>query len=268
MFSGIFGKKHIYNTQADLQNLTPRQIVDLNPSEVSSAIEGNTGGNPLTGDKRRALLILLARKNEEKKLKKAGVSEAQILKMRPPNPFSEETMREEDSVIARANAERIDYNDLEERLKRLGGKRKRKTKAKGKKRRGKSKKNVKGGGWFSSKPAYQLAPNQCDDFKRIDNFNDSRDAQINYQTCCPKTFGSYNSSPYCKVLRDKYLALANKENEYIRDTDYTYRTAIDPRRKPLNNYVNNKINSVKNYIRDKWWGGKNKQTRKKKIRNH
>lgn len=61
-----FRKKHKYETQADLQNMTAEQIVSLNPSEVGLYIENETGGVPLTGVKRRAMYRLLAIKKQEK----------------------------------------------------------------------------------------------------------------------------------------------------------------------------------------------------------
>lgn len=61
-----FRKKHKYETQADLQNMTAEQIVSLNPSDVGQYIENETGGVPLTGVKRRAMYRLLAIKKQEK----------------------------------------------------------------------------------------------------------------------------------------------------------------------------------------------------------
>ena len=62
-----FRKKHKYETQADLKDMTAEQIVSLNPSDVGSYIETETGGIPLTGVKKRAMFNLLAQKREEKK---------------------------------------------------------------------------------------------------------------------------------------------------------------------------------------------------------
>lgn len=62
-----FRKKHKYETQADLKDMTAEQIVSLNPSDIGFYIESETGGVPLTGVKKRALFNLLAQKNQEKK---------------------------------------------------------------------------------------------------------------------------------------------------------------------------------------------------------
>lgn len=61
-----FRKKHRYETQADLKDMTAEQIVSLNPSDVGTYIETETGGIPLTGVKKRALNNLLAQKRVEK----------------------------------------------------------------------------------------------------------------------------------------------------------------------------------------------------------
>jgi len=61
-----FRKKHKYETQADLKDMTAEQIVSLNPSYVGSYIETETGGIPLTGVKKRALYNLLSQKRIEK----------------------------------------------------------------------------------------------------------------------------------------------------------------------------------------------------------
>jgi len=61
-----FRKKHKYETQADLKNMTAEQIVSLNPSEVGYYLEQETGGVPLEGVKRRAMFSLLAIKKQNK----------------------------------------------------------------------------------------------------------------------------------------------------------------------------------------------------------
>lgn len=61
-----FRKDHKYKTQADLKDMSAEDIVSLNPSDVGYYIENETGGIPLSGVKKRALLNLLARKKEEK----------------------------------------------------------------------------------------------------------------------------------------------------------------------------------------------------------
>lgn len=62
-----FRKDHKYKTQADLKDMTAEEIVSLNPSDIASYIDTETGGISLTGVKKRALFNLLARKKLEKK---------------------------------------------------------------------------------------------------------------------------------------------------------------------------------------------------------
>ena len=56
----FFRKKHTYETQSDLQNLSVEEIIRIDPKDVGFYIEDETGGNPLTGDKLKALKKLLA----------------------------------------------------------------------------------------------------------------------------------------------------------------------------------------------------------------
>jgi hypothetical protein len=61
-----FRKKHKYETQSDLKDMTAEQIVSLNPSEVGYYIEEDTGGVPLAGVKKKAMFTLLAIKRQNK----------------------------------------------------------------------------------------------------------------------------------------------------------------------------------------------------------
>jgi len=56
----FFRKKHKYETQSDLQNLSVEEIIRIDPKDVGFYIADETGGNPLTGDKLKALKQLLA----------------------------------------------------------------------------------------------------------------------------------------------------------------------------------------------------------------
>jgi len=56
----FFRKKHKYETQADLQGLSVEEIIRIDPKDIGFYIEEETGGNPLTGDKLKALKKLLA----------------------------------------------------------------------------------------------------------------------------------------------------------------------------------------------------------------
>jgi hypothetical protein len=61
-----FRKKHKYEIQSDLKDMTAEQIVSLNPSEVGYYIEEDTGGVPLAGVKKKAMFTLLAIKRQNK----------------------------------------------------------------------------------------------------------------------------------------------------------------------------------------------------------
>ena len=56
----FFRKKHKYETQADLQGLSVEEIIRIDPKDIGFYVEEETGGNPLTGDKLKALNKLLA----------------------------------------------------------------------------------------------------------------------------------------------------------------------------------------------------------------
>jgi len=56
----FFSKKHKYETQSDLQNLSVEEIIRIDPKDIGFYIEEETGGNPLTGEKLKALKKLLS----------------------------------------------------------------------------------------------------------------------------------------------------------------------------------------------------------------
>jgi hypothetical protein len=62
-----FGKKHKYETLADLVQMSPEQIVRIDPSDIGSHILEETGGVTLSPSQRKAVFTLLAIKNQEKK---------------------------------------------------------------------------------------------------------------------------------------------------------------------------------------------------------
>lgn len=80
-FRKTFGKKHKYETQADLQGFTVEEIIRIDPKDIGSYIEEETGGNPLTGEKQKALKKLLAFKRFQKDvLKDKPIPESMIQK--------------------------------------------------------------------------------------------------------------------------------------------------------------------------------------------
>jgi len=63
-------KKHRFETQADLQNMSAEDILRIDPDDIGFYIKTETGGAPLTGVKKLALYNLLAYKEQSKKLGK------------------------------------------------------------------------------------------------------------------------------------------------------------------------------------------------------
>lgn len=112
----FFRKKHLYETQSDLQKLSAEEIARLDPSDIGTYIETDDGGSPLQGPKKRALSYLLALKRNNitdsvrrSKLVERFLKESGIL----PNP-------EVDKLIVDAHKEvldkQINEKDLQNRL--------------------------------------------------------------------------------------------------------------------------------------------------------
>lgn len=115
-------KKHKYETQADLKDMTAEQIVSLNPSDVGNYIVEETGGVPLIGVKKRALNNLLAQKRVEKE---SGPNP--VARQRAIDSFlKRENLRNDPEVtnlLVETNNEimsnRVSQKELENRLRRL-----------------------------------------------------------------------------------------------------------------------------------------------------
>lgn len=117
-----FRKKHKYETQADLKDMTAEQIVSLNPSDVGTYIETETGGIPLTGVKKRALNNLLAQKRVEKESGPNPTARERVI----DSFLKRENLRndpEVDKLIVQTNAEvmgdKVRMKEMENRLRRL-----------------------------------------------------------------------------------------------------------------------------------------------------
>ena len=168
-----FRKKHRYETQADLKNMTAEQIVSLNPSEVGFYIEQETGGVPLEGVKKKALWTLLAIKRQNKatpneRARQGAISRFLDTEGIRPNPEVDRLIANTQTEMVQENMarmrEQLESKDMTNRLRALdnrppipdteeeamarrlnglqGGKRRR-TVSKGK-RRGKTRKSRKG----------------------------------------------------------------------------------------------------------------------------
>ena len=172
-FKSYFRKKHKYGSQADLKDMSAEQIVSLNPSDVGYYLEEETGGVPLEGVKRRAMITLLAIKKQNKATPNERARQGAISRFLDregirPDPevqglidSTRDEMIQEDKVklkeqINMKNMENrlraldnkgtIPYTEEESifiRLQKLGGKSKSKTVSK-RKRREKTRKGRKG----------------------------------------------------------------------------------------------------------------------------
>jgi hypothetical protein len=169
----FFRKKHRYETQADLKDMTAEQIVNLNPKDVGTYLENETGGIPLEGQKRRAMFTLLNIKKREKETPNARAKQSAITSFLEregikSNPEVDAVIAQAGLEVAKENIEKIKEQieikdmtnrlyaldnkppipDTEEeamvrRLMKLGGKRRRRTVSK-RKRREKTRKGRKG----------------------------------------------------------------------------------------------------------------------------
>ncbi len=122
--------------------------------------------------------------------------------------------------------------------------------------RKKSRKNLRGG--FLTK---NISSSECD----INNLSslskdigDGKDPvqkmHANYQKCCPKQFGMYNSSPYCKQLKSNF----DTQVQYKRDISGYYgdETDVSKIRQTMNQPS---IPKSKPWY--KFWGGNTKKRR-------
>lgn len=169
----LFRKKHRYETQADLKDMTAEQIASLNPSEVGFYLEEETGGVPLEGPERRAMFTLLNIKKREKEAPNEKARQRAITSFLEregikSNPQVEALIAQVQQEIAEEDKvkmqEQIDMKNFENRLRllnnkppipyteeeniflrlqKLGGKSRRKTVSK-RKLRGKTRKGRKG----------------------------------------------------------------------------------------------------------------------------
>ena len=167
-----FRKKHRYETQADLKDMTAEQIVNIDPKDVGFYIEQETGGVPLEGVKKKAMWSLLSIKRHNKptpneRARQGAISRFLDTEGIRPNPEVDNLIANTHTEMAQENMakmrEQLELKDMTNRiraldnrppipdteeesmvrrLQNLGGKR-RKTVSKGK-RREKTRKGRKG----------------------------------------------------------------------------------------------------------------------------
>ena len=126
-----FRKKHKYETQADLKDMTAEKIVSLNPSEVGYYIEEETGGVPLEGVKKKALWTLLAIKKQNKATPNEMARQKAITNFLEregirPDPEVDRLIANTQTEMAQENMskmrEQLDLKDMTNRLRALDNK--------------------------------------------------------------------------------------------------------------------------------------------------
>ena len=76
-----------------------------------------------------------------------------------------------------------------------------------------SRRNIKGGFFPSNNYEPIASSDECDPNK-LSMIKGSEDLHANYQKCCPKgTFGTKNSSPYCKQVDLNFQATIKSDND-------------------------------------------------------
>jgi len=103
-----FRKKHKYETQADLKDMTAEQIININPNEVGYYLEEETGGIPLEGVKRRAMFTLLSIKKREKETPNQRAKQGAITSFLQREGIKSNP--EVDRLIANAQSELVEEN--------------------------------------------------------------------------------------------------------------------------------------------------------------
>jgi len=117
MFSSFSLKKHKYETQSDLKDLTPEQIVSLSPNEVGFYIKDRVGDTPLDINQQKALTRLLLIKKQHKKFPSEKARQNAI------SSFMGNQSNEANELIVETTNEimtqQLEQKKLENRLRRL-----------------------------------------------------------------------------------------------------------------------------------------------------
>lgn len=114
----LFRKKHKYETQADLKNMTPEQIVNIDPKDIGFYIDKEKGGVKLDELQRRAMYRLIAIKKHAKNETQRQQSIEEFLQNVgiKPNPEVEKLMGD---TYIETMYEQLEQKDLENRLRKL-----------------------------------------------------------------------------------------------------------------------------------------------------
>ena len=123
-----FRKKHRYETQADLKNMTAEQIVNIDPKDVGFYIEQETGGVPLEGVKKKAMWSLLSIKRHNKptpneRARQGAISRFLDTEGIRPNPEVDRLIANTQTEMVQENMarmrEQLESNDMTNRIRAL-----------------------------------------------------------------------------------------------------------------------------------------------------
>ena len=123
-----FRKKHRYETQADLKDMTAEQIVNIDPKDVGFYIEQETGGVPLEGVKKKAMWSLLSIKRHNKptpneRARQGAISRFLDTEGIRPNPEVDNLIANTHTEMAQENMakmrEQLELKDMTNRLRAL-----------------------------------------------------------------------------------------------------------------------------------------------------
>ena len=119
-----FGTTHRYETQADLKDMSAEQIVRLNPGDVGHYIANETGGIPLAGKKKLAMITLLSIKRHNKATPNESARQGAITRFLRTEGI--EADPEVDKLIADTHTEmmteQLESKDMTNRLRALNDK--------------------------------------------------------------------------------------------------------------------------------------------------
>lgn len=127
----FFRKKHRYETQSDLKDVTAEQIVNINPTDVGYYLEKEDGGIPLEGAKKRAMFTLLAIKRQNKttpneKARQKAITSFLYREGIKSDPEVDEVINQATSELAQENMakvrDQIDMKKINNRLRALDNK--------------------------------------------------------------------------------------------------------------------------------------------------
>ena len=115
------------------------------------------------------------------------------------------------------------------------------------------------GGGFFTKNKYIVPSGECN-LNNLTSIKGSKLLHENYQKCCPKgTFGTKNSSPYCKQVDLNFQAALKEENDANEYHGFEPTQVYQMKQEDTN------ANAQKKKSWWKIWGGKTRKNKKRKT---